>query len=362
MTRAFVLLRACLALAYCAGAAHAQAQTLTHTPSRNLAILIFDGVQIIDYTGPYEAFGHVYTGDQPTPLNIYTVSEHNQPVTTAMGMTVVPKYSIDVAPKPDILIVPGGDVSAVTNSPSLLAWVKAGAQDAEIVMSVCNGAFILSKVGLLDGLEATTTATLIERLKAAAPKTRVRSDVRFVDNGKIITAAGLSSGIDGSLHVIERLFGRGTAQMAALAMEYNWDPNSSYVRAALADKYLPNQFNIESVVESWVPQSRSGDTEHWLNEWSAISRAPASELLQHVEEAFSHAEYFPRVERIAWQKVSESASRIRAESHWEFRDATGTWWQGAVVIRPCAAQQGTYLISVSVLKAQGLTDPVTRHK
>lgn len=350
-----IALRAGLACALASwmGATQVAVAAAPHTPSRNVAILIFEGVQIIDYTGPYEVFGHVYTADQPTPLKIYTVSEHTRPVTTAMGMSVVPKYSIETAPKPDILIVPGGDVAAVTDNPRLLEWVKKKSDGAEIVMSVCNGAFILSKLGLLDGLEATTTATLIERLKASAPKTRVRSDVRFVDNGKIITTAGLSSGIDGSLHVIERLFGRGTAQMAALGMEYNWDPKSTYARAALADKYLPNQFNIESVTSSWVPLSRGGDTEHWMSQWSVTSEVPAPDLLRHVDEAFTHTEYLPRVSGVAWQRVAATASTEQAQSQWKLRDGAGAVWQGSVLIARQPAQHNAYVVSVSVRKDPG---------
>jgi len=238
---------------------------------RNLAILIFEGVQIIDYTGPYETFGHVYSFDQSAPFNIYTVAETLGPLTTWMGMSVNPKYSFDNAPKPDILVVPGGDARSAINDARLIQWVQDSAKDAEIIMSVCNGAFILAKAGLLDGLEATTTATLIEKLKLAAPKTRVVSDQRFVDNGRIITAAGLSSGIDGSLHVIERLYGRGTAEVAALNMEYNWDRESKYARAALADKYMPNQYDIDSLVTSWVPVSRTGGIDRWESRWSGRS-------------------------------------------------------------------------------------------
>ena len=211
---------------------------------RNLAILIFDGVQIIDYTGPYETFGHAYADDGPA-FNIYTVSEKAGPITTAMGMTVTPNYSFENVPRPDVLLIPGGGVKDQVANANVIKWVQDKSKDAEVVMSVCNGAFILAKAGLLDGLQATTTAGLIPMLREAAPKTKVVDDRRFVDNGKIITTAGLSSGIDGSLHVIERFFGRGTAQMAALGMEYNWDTESKFVRAALADKYMRFNYDVK---------------------------------------------------------------------------------------------------------------------
>jgi len=264
-----------LQLGYCAvGQTTPTAAAPVQQRPRNVAILIFDGVIIIDYTGPYETFGHVYAYNQPNPFNIYTVGEKQTTITTAFGMSVNPTYSTDTAPKADTLVVPGGVVRSVTGNAKVMQWLKDQSQQAEIVMSVCNGAFILAQAGLLDNLGATTTAGLIEQLRLVAPKATVVADKRFVDNGKIITTAGLTSGIDGTLHVIERLYGRGTAEAAALAMEYNWNPDSTYARAALADKYLPNQFDIETLATSWVPLSRAGTTDHWESKWTLTCHAP----------------------------------------------------------------------------------------
>src|SRR5579862_2397033 len=149
-----------MVFAFLSSGARAEGVASQKHPSRNVAILLFDGVQIIDYTGPYETFGHMYVFDQPAPFNVYTVAEHATAITTAMGMSVNPKFSIEDAPRPDILIVPGGDVSAALNSPKVMEWLTDASRPAEIVMSVCNGAFILAKAGLLEGLEATTTALL----------------------------------------------------------------------------------------------------------------------------------------------------------------------------------------------------------
>jgi hypothetical protein len=218
-------------------------------------------------------------------------------------------------------------------------------------MSVCNGAFILAKAGLLDGLEATTTAFLTERLKAEAPRTRVNTSVRFVDNGKIITTAGLSSGIDGSLHVIERLYGRGTAESAALSMEYNWDPDSSYARGSLADKYLPNQFDIESLARTWVPVTREGGRDQWQSEWSVTSSASAAVLLERIEAALSHREYFPRAPSVSWQRLTEVRSPDESRSAWRVSDEAGHPWDGSVSVKRVAGEGGSYLVSVSVREA-----------
>jgi putative intracellular protease/amidase len=323
--------------------------------TRNVAILIFDGVQIIDFTGPYETFGHAYWATQPVPFNIYTVAETPQAVTTAMGMSVNPKYTIDNSPSPDILVIPGGHVQSAIGSPKVMKWLQDSAKNSEIVVSVCNGAFILAKAGLLDGLQVTTTAALIEQLKVAAPKATVVSDKRFVDNGKIVTTAGLSASIDGSLHIIERLYGRGTAEMAALGMEYNWDPESKYARAALADKYIPGRYDIQSATQSWVPVDRSGGVDHWESKWSTTGEASPADLLEHVEASFSHSDYFPRVRNIKWVKLGEEKSSERARSLWSFDDEQGNQWNGVASIDPVAGQKDTYIVTVKVNRLNGST-------
>jgi putative intracellular protease/amidase len=321
---------------------------------RNLAILIFDGVQIIDYTGPYETFGHVYSEDGEA-FNIYTVSEKTAPITTSMGMSVNPKYSFENAPKPDVLLVPGGDVSGQVASATVLNWVRDKAQGAEIVLSVCNGAFILAKAGLLDGLEATTTATLIPRLREAAPKTRVVADRRFVDNGKIITAAGLSSGIDGSLHVIERLFGKGTAQMAALGMEYNWDPDSGFVRAALADKYMQFNYDVKPLSGGWKPLSRMGSRDTWENKWSVTTESSASEVLESVNNTISSDKtYGAPTGRARWTRADAGAhgsgSSSVTQSFWRFTDEEGAAWNGSVTVEPVTGERNKFTLTVKIAR------------
>ncbi len=205
--------------------------------AKNVAILLFPGVQIIDYTGPWEVLGHARVDGKPA-FKIYSVAETASPFDTAMGMTVIPSYTFAKAPKPDVLVLPGGNVDPQLSNEGIIRWIRESAKTAEVVLSVCNGAFFLAEAGLLDGLEATTFAGMIDDLQRSAPKTKVVRDKRFVDNGKIITSAGLSSGIDGALHVIEKLYGKGTAQLAAVGMEYDWRPDSGWARASLADMQL----------------------------------------------------------------------------------------------------------------------------
>jgi putative intracellular protease/amidase len=190
---------------------------------KKVAILIFDGVEIIDYTGPWEVFG-------AAGFEVYTVAATKEPVTTAMGMTVLPKYTFGDAPQADVLVVPGGGVKAAQGSAPTLKWVTDASARTALTMSVCNGAFILASAGLLDGLTATTTSGNIARLSAEYPKTKVVDDQRFVDNGRIITTAGLSAGIDGALHVVSRMLGPGMAQKVALVEEYDWHPDAAWKR------------------------------------------------------------------------------------------------------------------------------------
>jgi len=326
---------------------------------RNLAILIFDGVQIIDYTGPYETFGHAYRDDGPA-FNIYTVSEKTNAITTAMGMSVNPKYSFENAPKPDVLLVSGGNVSGPLENAVVIKWIQDRAKDAEIVLSVCNGAFILAKAGLLDGLEATTTAGLIQSLRQVAPKVRVVDDKRFVDNGKIITAAGLSSGIDGSLHVIERLLGKGTAQMAALGMEYNWDLDSKFVRAALADKHMRFNFDVKVVDGGWIPLSREGSRDQWENRWSVATESSAAKVLESVNSTIAANKTYPGGSGIKWTRLERTSSPGKTESTWNFTDEKGGNWNGLVRVEPVANEKNRFTLSIKINRSTSAQLPSTK--
>ncbi|MBA3766167.1 MAG: DJ-1/PfpI family protein [Acidobacteria bacterium] len=316
---------------------------------RNLAILIFDGVQIIDYTGPYETFGHAYGNDGPA-FNIYTVTEKGGPITTAMGMSVNPKYSFENAPRPDVLLVPGGVVEGQLSNPNVIKWVQSKAKDAEVVISVCNGAFILARAGLLDGLEATTTSNLIPLLRKEAPKVKVVDDRRYVDNGKIITTAGLSSGIDGSLHVIERFFGRGTAQMAALGMEYNWDPDSKFVRAALADKYMRFNYEVKHLEGGWKSLSRAGDSDQWENKWAVATDTSAAELLESVNNSIANSKTYGAAAHVKWARQDGASARNTTQSLWQFTDEKGGTWNGVVRVEPVAGERNGFTLSVKIAR------------
>lgn len=193
--------------------------------ARNVAILVYDGMEILDFAGPGEVFQA-----SGRAFNVYTVGAKRDPVVSQGFVTITPRYTIEEAPAPDILVLPGGGTGAVIKSPETMKWVGDSARKAEIVLTVCTGAFVVAEAGLLDGLDATTWHGAVDRFREAYPKTRVHGDTRFVDNGKFVTTAGVSAGIDGALHVVSKLLGEEKARATARYMEYDkWEPEAGLV-------------------------------------------------------------------------------------------------------------------------------------
>ena len=188
---------------------------------RNVAILIFDDVEILDFAGPYEVFATTRQDDPEPPFFVYTVAEKSEPVSARNGLSVNPRYSIYDCPNPDIVLVPGGrGWRTIICNQAVLDWIKKVNGVTDLTLSVCTGALVLGKAGLLDGLAATTYHTAFEELKAVAPNTVQRPDERWVDNGRIVTSAGVSAGIDMSLYVVGKLLGAAQADETAHYMEY----------------------------------------------------------------------------------------------------------------------------------------------
>ncbi len=228
MKRALSTLIACL-MAASASAAERKPYT------RNVAIVVYEGAEPLDWAGPFEVYndaGSVGRSSGERAFDVYLVSKTTDPL-NAQGLEVVPTYSIADAPRPDIVVFPGGPSGRIYNDPAFFAWAKRAAEEAEIAQSVCTGAFVLGKAGLLDGLEATTHHSSIDALGRAYPRATVENGRRFVDNGHVVTTAGISAGIDGSLHVVARLLGRRVADDVATYMEYHWTPEP-YLAAGYA--------------------------------------------------------------------------------------------------------------------------------
>jgi transcriptional regulator GlxA family with amidase domain len=177
---------------------------------KTVAILIFDGVELLDFAGPAEVF---IVAERGQAFRVITVAEKEDLVRTMGGIRIKPDATCAKAPRADIVVVPGGNRNGV--GPAGMKWLSAAAKDAEIVLSVCMGAFLLADANLLDGIEATTHQWGIAGLKQSAPKCKVVTGKRFVDSGKIITTGGVTAGIDGALHIVERLLGKEAARWTA---------------------------------------------------------------------------------------------------------------------------------------------------
>jgi len=196
--------------------------------TRNVAIVVYEGVELLDFAGPGEVFGAAsgFGRDRGrSAFNVYTVAVSKNPLSSGF-VKITPAYDVDDAPRPDIIVIPGGNTGALLDSPKFMAWLKATQANAEVTLIVCTGAFTVAKLGLLDGKQVTTFYGAIDSLRRQTPKATVIDGRRFVDNGSIITTAGVSAGIDGALHTVARLLGRAVADQTARYMEYRWTPES----------------------------------------------------------------------------------------------------------------------------------------
>lgn len=192
---------------------------------RTVAILIFDDVELLDFAGPFEVFSSVrnLTGEHERLMEVFAVAESHAPVRCRNGLVVQPERSIDECPPVDVLVIPGGaGVRPALERSNLVEWVRTRAQEAELMVSVCTGSFLLAQAGLLNGRPATTHWERISEMRERFPDIEIVEDERWVDTGEIITAAGVSAGIDVALHVVRRLYGADVARATALGIEYDY--------------------------------------------------------------------------------------------------------------------------------------------
>lgn len=190
----------------------------------NVAIFIHEGVELLDFAGPGEVFASA------PGFNVYTVAATQGDIVSQGFVKITPEFSIMNCPKPDIIVLPGGATNIPMQNQEVIAWIAKSVPETVITMSVCTGAGLLSKAGLLDGKTVTTFHNYIDALQEMTPKAKVIRDTRFVDNGSIITTAGVSAGIDGALHVVERLKGKEAARRTAEYMEYDkWKPEEGLI-------------------------------------------------------------------------------------------------------------------------------------
>jgi len=192
---------------------------------RNVAILIFDEVEVLDFAGPFEVFGVAGRANKQRLFNVYTVAARPGPVLARNRLSINPAHTFEDCPPPRILLIPGGSgTRPLLEDARVIDWIRAAAGRAELALSVCTGALLLAKAGLLDGLSATTYHTAFDELRALAPETTLCPGLRFVDNGRVMTSAGISAGIDMALYVVGKLHGLEEAFAAARYMEYDLNP------------------------------------------------------------------------------------------------------------------------------------------
>ena len=202
-----------------------QMEPKEQSAKKKIAMYIHQGMEILDFAGPAEVF-------KVSGFETYTVGLTKDPIVSQGFITIVPEYSIDDCPKPDIIAVFGGNGWKASDEVRVQEWLQVMPPKVEHVYSVCTGAFFLAKAGLLDGQTATTFHSSIESLRKTAPKANIVEGYKYVDNGKIITAAGVSSGIEGALYLVSKLKGEEEAKSTAEYMEYQcWGKEERLIMA-----------------------------------------------------------------------------------------------------------------------------------
>jgi len=192
--------------------------------TRTLGVVLFPGFELLDAYGPLEMWGNL----KPN-VKVVTVSATKGPVQSAQGPKTVAEYSFEDCPKLDLILVPGGfGVLQVVQDEDSLKWLRSRSGEAELTMSVCNGASVLAAAGLLDGREATTNKAYWQLATGHGTDVKWVKQARWVDDGDVVTSSGVSAGMDMTLHVIERLYGEDTAQRLADMTEYEWHRDPSW--------------------------------------------------------------------------------------------------------------------------------------
>ncbi|MDO8909904.1 MAG: DJ-1/PfpI family protein [Pseudohongiella sp.] len=197
--------------------------------SMRIGIFLFEDIEALDFAGPYEVFTTASRVAQKSgmvaPFAVFSVSASGHAVRVRAGMKVIPDFTFEDTPAIDVLIVPGGVVTAEMQNRVVVDWIKDTSSNAKLIASVCTGVFLLAKAGVVTNQKVTTHWEDIADLRRQFPDLTVRENVRWVDEGQIVTSAGISAGIDMSLHLVERLAGKALAIATARQMEFDWHEN-----------------------------------------------------------------------------------------------------------------------------------------
>ena len=188
-----------------------------------VGILLFDNVEVLDFAGPFEVFSVTAFENGHKPFDVKTISEKGEMIEARNGLKVQPDFSFNNMPPFDILIIPGGLGASEReiHNDNVIEWIRNEMQNVQLMTSVCTGALLLAKAGLLNGKKATTHWGSIEKMQKEFPEVDVQHEVKFVDEGNIVTSAGISAGINMSFHIVKRILGSKEAQRTAKRMEYD---------------------------------------------------------------------------------------------------------------------------------------------
>lgn len=193
---------------------------------RTLGVLLFEGFELLDVFGPCEAYG---IRDLDGAFRIAMVAEKAGPLASAQGPQAVADFGFDDCPRLDLILVPGGiGTRPEVDNATLISWLRARAAEIELVTSVCTGAALLARAGLLDGLRTTTNKRSFAWVQSQGPKVNWIKQARWVEDGKFMTSAGVSAGIDMALAIIARLVSGEIAEKTAVAMEYEWHRDAAW--------------------------------------------------------------------------------------------------------------------------------------
>lgn len=196
-----------------------------------IGIYIFGQVEVLDFAGPFEVFTtatRVFLKHEKgtnAPFEVVTIARTKAAIRARAGLVIAPDFTIENHPKLDALLIPGGVVDEELKSQALCEWIQTVVPTTKLSASICTGAFLLARAGLLEGKKATTHWEDIDDLKAMFPNTNVVENVRWVDEGHIVTSAGISAGIDMSLHLVRRLVDNDLAEKTARQLEFDWTQN-----------------------------------------------------------------------------------------------------------------------------------------
>ncbi|MBC8069655.1 MAG: DJ-1/PfpI family protein [Deltaproteobacteria bacterium] len=195
------------------------------TTRRGIAVLLFDAVEELDFAGPWEVLAAWSKQWPDDAISVFTIAADAGPIRCAKGLTVVAEHGLADAPPFELLIFPGGrGTRPLLDDAAMIAWVRAQAERGTTIASVCTGALVLAKAGLLDGRPATTHHSALELLASLGRDIDVKPDARFVDDGAVLTAAGVSAGIDLALHLVARMHSVERAREVRRYIQYDPAP------------------------------------------------------------------------------------------------------------------------------------------